>query len=52
MQFKKNDDTSNTISDYFSSNPLIKIYKGGNLNNNTLYNYIIKIDDSKFCFTL
>ena len=52
VQFKKYDDKENTISDYFLSNHLIKIDKVGNLTNTTSYNDIIKLSDSKFCFTV
>ena len=52
IQFKQYDNITNTISDYFVSNPLIKIDKGGNLANTTLYNDIIKISDSKFCISV
>ena len=52
IQFKKYDNITNTISDYFISNPLIKIDKGGNLTNDTSYNDIIKLTDSKFCFSV
>ena len=52
MQFKKYDNITNSISNYFISNPLIKIDKGGNLTNTTRYNDIIKLSDSKLCFTV
>ena len=51
IQFKKYDETSNTISDYFVSNPLIKIDKVGNLSDGIQTNDIIKISNSKFCFS-
>lgn len=51
IQFKKYDEDSNSISDYFISNPLIKIDKVGNLSNKILTNDIIKLSNSKFCFS-
>ena len=51
IQFKKYDDETNSISNYFISNPLIIIDKGGNLINITRCNDMIKLSDSKLCFT-
>ena len=52
IQFKKYDDINNCISNYFISNPLIKIDKGGNLANTTRKSDIIKLSDFKLCFTV
>ena len=50
IQFKNYDNSSNTISDYFSSKSIIKIDKVGDLANSTLFNEMIKLSDCKFCF--
>ena len=52
IQFKYYNNTLNTILPYFKSNSknLIKIDKGGHLNQTTYFNDMIKISDSKICF--
>ena len=49
IQFKYYNNSTNTILPYFNSNNLIKIDKGGNLNQTTYFNDMIKISDSKIC---
>ena len=51
IQFKKYDENNNNISDHFISKPLIKIDKVGNLSNKIQNNDIIKLSNSKFCFS-
>ena len=51
IQFKYYNNSLNTILPYFTnSNNLIKIDKGGNLNQTINFNDMIKISDSKICF--
>ena len=50
IQFKCYDNSTNSVLSYFNSNNLIKIDKGGGLNETTFFNDMIKISDSKICF--